>query len=102
MLQRFRRNRGDSMNRRWVIVVAALAVGAGSVAIIGRGRASRQVPSASASPLPGRPSNDRETGDLYVLSIGVEPNLTAAGKRDPYAGDARFVREALARAEPLY
>jgi hypothetical protein len=45
---------------------------------------------------------DQETGDLYVLSIGVEPNLTAAGKRDPYAGDAWFVREALARAEPVY
>jgi hypothetical protein len=45
---------------------------------------------------------DLGSGDLYILSVGVEPRLTAKGKRDPYAGDAWFVRQALAQAEPLY
>lgn len=40
--------------------------------------------------------------DLYILTVGVEPDLTAKGQRDPYAGDAWFVRRALAQAEPLH
>lgn len=41
-------------------------------------------------------------GDLFILSIGVEPTLTAKGVRDWYAQDAEYVRRALVRAEPLY
>src|SRR5437660_7765288 len=40
--------------------------------------------------------------DLFILSIGVEPELTANGERDWYAQDAEYVRRALVRAEPLY
>src|SRR4051794_18774886 len=40
--------------------------------------------------------------DLFILSIGVEPTLTANGERDWYAQDAEYVRQALVRAEPLY
>ena len=41
-------------------------------------------------------------GELYILSVGVEPDLTAKGEHDVYAGDAWFVRQALAQAESLY
>lgn len=41
-------------------------------------------------------------GDLYILTVGVEPELTAKGERDPYALDAVFVRQALVRAETQY
>jgi hypothetical protein len=58
--------------------------------------------SRPASGYAGDRANDLASGDLYILSVGVEPRLTAKGKRDPYAGDAWFVRQALAQAEPLY
>jgi caspase domain-containing protein len=75
--------------RRWLILLAgALALGVPTVAAISRSGASRE------------PADD--LGDLFVLSVGVEPSLTASGKADPYAGDAWFVRRALAQAEPLY
>ncbi len=75
--------------RRWLILLAcALPAGAATVPVIWQNGASRQW--------------DDDRGELYVLSVGVEPGLTASGKADPYAGDAWFVRQALAQAEPLY
>lgn len=41
-------------------------------------------------------------GDLYVLTIGVEPKLTNRGKNDPYARDAGHIAESLAAAKPFY
>ena len=41
-------------------------------------------------------------GELYILTVGVEPELTTKDERDPYAGDAVYVRQAFARAETLY
>jgi hypothetical protein len=80
---------------RWLILLAStLALGAVTVPAVWRIGASRQAPADRA--------DGRGPGDLYVLSVGVEPGLTAKGKRDPYAGDAWFVRQALAQAEPLY
>ncbi len=43
-----------------------------------------------------------EPKDLFVLSIGIEPDLTAQGKRDWYARDAEYIRKALVSAEHLY
>lgn len=43
-----------------------------------------------------------QNGDLYILSIGVEPTLTAKGSRDLYAQDAVYMQKALVAAEPLY
>jgi hypothetical protein len=40
--------------------------------------------------------------DLYLISIGVEPGLTAEGKLDPYARDAQFVGRTFEAAKPLY
>jgi hypothetical protein len=40
--------------------------------------------------------------DLYLISIGVEPGLTAEGKLDPYARDAQFVGRTFEEAKPLY
>jgi hypothetical protein len=37
-------------------------------------------------------------GDLYILAIGIEPDLTKKGERDPYAGDAEFVSKAMTQA----
>src|SRR5947209_4348802 len=83
---------------RWLIPLAGtLALAAVTVPALWRSGASRR---AHADPM-GR-ADDRGACDLYVLSVGVEPKLTAQGKRDPYAGDAWFVRQALAQAEPLY
>ena len=45
---------------------------------------------------------DEQIGDLYILSIGVEPTLTAKGARDLYAQDAEYIRKAFVAAEPLY
>lgn len=47
-------------------------------------------------------SAERPLGDLYLLAVGVDPDALEQGGRDWYARDARFVREALAGAEPLY
>lgn len=44
----------------------------------------------------------QERGQLFVLSVGVEPKLTARGKFDIYAQDAKFVGAALAAAESLF
>ncbi len=84
-------------HRRLILLASALALGALAVPAVWRTGASRQSP---ADPT-GR-AGGRGPGDLYVLSVGIEPGLTAQGKRDPYAGDAWFVRQAMARAEPLY
>lgn len=43
-----------------------------------------------------------QEGRLLVLSVGVEPELSAKGKNDPYARDAGHVSEAFAAAKPLY
>lgn len=43
-----------------------------------------------------------EARDLFILSVGVESHDTQSGAHDQYAGDARFVREALQRTESLY
>ncbi|MBL9130329.1 MAG: hypothetical protein JNG86_03965 [Verrucomicrobiaceae bacterium] len=40
--------------------------------------------------------------DLHVLAIGVEPELAAKGKNDPYARDAGHIAQALKAAETLY
>lgn len=41
-------------------------------------------------------------GDLFVLCVGVEPQLSANGKNDPYARDAGHMAAALEAAKPLY
>ena len=40
--------------------------------------------------------------DLFVVSVGVEPSLSANGQRDLYGWDAGYIRRALVSAEPLY
>ncbi|MGL5097857.1 MAG: caspase family protein, partial [Planctomycetia bacterium] len=39
---------------------------------------------------------------MFVLSIGIEPDETASGKRDWYAKDAEYVRDAFKAAEPIH
>ena len=41
-------------------------------------------------------------GDLYILSIGVDPEKTMNGERDWYAQDAGLIRQALSKADSLY
>lgn len=43
-----------------------------------------------------------QEGRLLVLSVGVEPDLSAKGKNDPYANDAGHVAAAFEAARPLY
>ncbi|MEM7307928.1 MAG: serine hydrolase [Planctomycetota bacterium] len=38
-------------------------------------------------------AQERDQRDLYVLSVGVEPELTARASWDPYSRDARYVAE---------
>lgn len=83
---------------RWLVLLAgAVALGAVAVSAVWRMGVSRQALADSV----GR-ADDGRSGDLYILSVGVEPKRTTNGQRDPYAGDAWFVRQALAQAEPLY
>jgi hypothetical protein len=57
----------------------------------------------SAAVLAGDPAREvRQRGRLYVLAVGVEPELSRQKKPDPYARDAEFVRKALVSAESLY
>jgi hypothetical protein len=83
--------------RRWlIVVVSSTAVGA-AMLTLWEPWATPHV-SWDATGWTG----DAKPSDLYLLTVGVEPNLTAKGKRDLYAADAWFVRQALAQAEPLY
>ena len=43
-----------------------------------------------------------EDPHLYVLSVGVEPSLSAQGQRDWYARDAHYMAQALTSAAPNY
>lgn len=45
---------------------------------------------------------DRDEGDFYVLSVGVEPEMTANGTWDPYARDARYVGDLFAAETTPY
>src|SRR5436853_5855157 len=84
--------------RRWlIVVVSSTVVGDASLLAIWQPWATPH-----ASPDAAGRADDPRPGDLYILTVGVDPNLTAQCKRDPYAGDAWFVRQALAQAEPLY
>lgn len=83
-------------HRSLILLASAFALSAVALAVACWIGAFRRVPD------PEGPAEASGSGNLYVLSVGVEPSLTAKGKRDPYAGDAWFVRHALAHAEPLY
>lgn len=50
--------------------------------------------------LAAQPPNAK--GNLYVVSVGVEPKLTSKGKFDIYAQDAEFIASAMSAAKPLF
>jgi hypothetical protein len=45
---------------------------------------------------------DTRKSDLYILCVGIEPDLTKKGKRDWYAKDAEYMCKALETAKSLY
>lgn len=69
-----------------------LLVGLASVALLDASTA--QPPPAKQPPA--------AKGNLYVLSVGVEPQLTSKGKFDIYAQDAEFVASAMSAGKPLF
>jgi hypothetical protein len=87
----------DTMNRhrRLILVVSVAIVGAAFLLGLKRPRVATDAPPRVAN-------RADDPGDLYILAVGVEPRLTAKGERDPYAGDAWFVRQALAGTEPFH